>query len=249
MSSHKESQIPLPPPHLNYVGGGDFKRIGEIFLQHFIQLGKLMPDEKVLDVGCGIGRMAIPLAKYLDARGSYEGFDIVKEAIEWCNNNISKLYPRFVFKHIDIYNKHYNSKSTFKPTELTFPYEDGTFDFVFLTSVFTHMLPEDVEKYTSEIYRVLKNGGRCLVTFFLLNQETLRNIENGVSMFNFKRVTDIYSTTDLNMPEIAIAYDEEFVKNLFQKYKLIITNNIYYGVWSGRKNGYDCQDIIIIRKE
>lgn len=244
------TQIPVPPPHLkNYVGDGDFKKIGKDFLQHFIQLGKLKPYEKVLDVGCGIGRMAIPLTQYLDTRGSYEGFDVVKGAIDWCSNNISRVYPGFKFKHIDVYNKHYNINAAIKPAKLTFPYGDETFDFVFLTSVFTHMLPEDVGKYISEIYRVLKKSGRCFVTFFLLNQEALKNIDKGASAINFKRVTDVYSAANLSVPEAAIAYNEKFVKNLFQKFKLKILGNIYYGAWSGRKNGYDFQDIVVVRKE
>ena len=44
----------------------------------------------------------------------------------------------------------------------------GGRDVAFLTSVFTHMLPEDVEHYLDELARVLKPGGRTLITWFLL---------------------------------------------------------------------------------
>lgn len=57
--------------------GRNVQRDGEQFLQYFIELGGLKPSDRVLDVGCGIGRLAIPLTQYLDARGGYAGLDIV----------------------------------------------------------------------------------------------------------------------------------------------------------------------------
>ena len=62
----------LPPTRKHFVGNGDFKAVGYEFLRYFIQYGDLAPDDDVLDVGCGIGRMALPLANYLK-HGSYSG--------------------------------------------------------------------------------------------------------------------------------------------------------------------------------
>ena len=78
-----------------------YKRIGNKFFRHFLDLGDLKPDERVLEVGCGIGRMAVPLTRYLDG-GEYEGFDVMPEAIEWCQRNISSKYPNFRFQVADI---------------------------------------------------------------------------------------------------------------------------------------------------
>ena len=41
---------------------------------------------------------------------------------------------------------------------------------VYLISVFTHMLPEECENYAQEIMRVLRPGGRCAVTTFLVDR-------------------------------------------------------------------------------
>jgi len=66
----------IPPRTLHFVGGGDFRSVGNAFLGHFREIGKLGPNECVLDIGCGTGRMAVPLLGYLGERGSYIGFDV-----------------------------------------------------------------------------------------------------------------------------------------------------------------------------
>jgi hypothetical protein len=58
--------LPVPPPERIFVGDGGFLPIGVEFLKWFVRLGDLKPDERVLDLGCGIGRMeplrALPLS-------------------------------------------------------------------------------------------------------------------------------------------------------------------------------------------
>jgi ubiquinone/menaquinone biosynthesis C-methylase UbiE len=234
---------------INSIGGGNFKKVGEHFLKHFIELGNLKPGEKVLDVGCGVGRMAVPLAKYLDKNGSYEGFDIVAEGITWCTEKISHEYPNFHFQLADVYNKNYNPNGKYKAAEYKFPFENESFDFVFLTSVFTHMLPADMENYFSEIARVLKRGGRSLITFFLLNKESLELINAGKSTQDFKYQLEGYTTKDMNTPEAAVAYNEEFIYKIYEKYGLKLTEPIRYGSWCGRKDFLSYQDIVIASKK
>ena len=92
--------IPVPPAELLAsvnIGPGDYVGIGRRYLNNFVELGGLKPDHRVLDVGCGIGRMAVPLLEYLDERGSYEGFDIVPLGIDWCREKISPRRPSFRF--------------------------------------------------------------------------------------------------------------------------------------------------------
>ena len=205
-------ELTPPPSKIAIIGGGDFKKIGEEFLHYFIELGRLKSNEAVLDVGCGIGRMAVPLTSYLDKKGHYEGFDIWFDGIDWCRKNITPKYPSFHFQLTDIYSKACNPKGKKKASEYEFPYEDESFNFIFLTSVFTHMLPQDVENYFSEIVRVLKRDGRCLITFFLLNTQSLKSIDEKLSLLDFKYNFQGYRTIDKNEPESAVAYDERFIR-------------------------------------
>jgi len=243
---------PLTPPQwMNFVGTGDFKEIGGEFFHYFLELARLKPGEKILEVGCGIGRMAVPLMDYLRDGGSYEGFDIVAHGIRWCQKKIARRAPRFHFQLADIYNYGYNPTGKTKAAQYRFPYEDQSFDFVFLTSVFTHMLPRDLEHYLSEINRVLKKGGRCFITFFLLNKESLRLINTGASAIDFKHEmegADGFPKTrvkDPEVPEAAVAYSEYYIKELYEKNNMEISEPIRYGSWCGRKEFLSFQDIVL----
>lgn len=234
-----------PPESLIYVGSGKFKETGEEFLTYFIKLAGLQPSDSVLDAGCGIGRMAIPLTHYLDERGRYEGFDVMHHGIRWCQRHITPRFPNFKFQLVDIYNQGYNPKGKWRASEYRFPYADSTFDFVCLASVFTHMLPDDMENYLREVARVLKPRGRALITFFLLNDESIDLIRRGASTRAFEHQMNGFSTTNLNEPEEAIAYAESDIRSLFRKYHLDLGQPIRYGSWPGRKAYLSHQDVLI----
>ncbi len=240
--------IVSPPKNKIFVGNGDFRKIGNEFFRYFIKFGKLKPTEKILDVGCGIGRMAVPLTKFLDKKTVYEGFDIVVDGIDWCKKEISSKFPNFHFQLADIYNKAYNPAGKNKASEYRFPYENEYFDFVFLTSVFTHMLPADMDHYISEIARVLKKDGRCFITFFLLNEESLRLLDGGKSTIAFKHVVETFRVDNIDVPEGAVAYRESDIIELLKKYGLHTEQSARYGSWCGRKKFTSYQDIVLATK-
>ena len=226
----------------------EFKDNGEEFLNIYREICGLQSDEKMLDVGCGIGRKTLPLTQYLSERAVYEGMDITKKGIDWCCQKITPRFPNFQFQQIDVYNKHYNPRGKYQPSEYKFPYADESFTFVMLGSVFTHMLPDGLENYLSEICRVLKRGGRCLITYFLLNEESLRRIEMGHSTLDFRYVFDRYRTTSREVPEEAIAFDESWVRDLYGRLRLKVMR-VDYGSWCARENYLSYQDLILGVKE
>jgi SAM-dependent methyltransferase len=238
----------VPPRTMYFVGDGDYKTVGAEFRKFFTQYGGLKPEHRVLDVGCGIGRMAVPLTEYLAGPGEYRGFDIVKRGVEWCQRNVTPRYPNFQFLHSDVKNKFYNPGGVYEACSYKFPYENGSFDFIFLTSVFTHMFPADLENYAREIARVLKKGGRCFVTMFLLNQESERLIQKGSSTQNFVYKLEGCVTADPENPEASLAFEEWYVRDLFAGLGLSIREPIHYGAWCGRKEYLSYQDIVIATK-
>jgi SAM-dependent methyltransferase len=236
----------LTPPEemISSVGGGDFRVVGQEFLGYFTDLCELQPSDHVLDVGCGIGRMAVPLGGYLDPTGRYEGFDTVNEGIAWCTEHISNRYPNFNFIHADIYNRRYNPGGRIRSTDFVFPYEDESFDFVFATSVFTHMLPAEVEHYLMEISRVLRPAGRTLITFLLLNKEALQLCETGHSGLTLPYDQGVYRIAREDIPEAVVAYQEDFVRQAYEKSGLR-NATVHYGRWCGRGSFLSYQDTVV----
>ena len=241
----------VPPARLMFIGGGrrDFRALGDSWLRTLVRVGRIEPGERVLDVGCGVGRMAVALTGHLSAEGRYDGFDIVHDGIAWCQKAITSRYPNFRFQHADIYNKEYNPTGAVRAAEYVFPYADASFDFAFLTSVFTHMLPEDVVHYLRELHRVLRPGGRCAVTWFVLDDEARRRIDAGLAgpLRSFRhRLGDCW-VVNRATPEAAVGYDEVKVRDLYRQAELTLRDPILYGSWSGppRSANPHGQDIVI----
>ena len=100
-----------------------------------------------------------------------------------------------------------------------------------------------------EISRVLKMGGKCLITFYILNDESENLIHAGRSNLDFRYKINDCLTIDENEPETAIAYEEEYTRKLFGKWGLSINEPVYYGSWCKRARYLSYQDIIIASKE
>ena len=233
-----------PPRYLDFAG--NFPGAGQEYVDYFKELCGLQPNHRVLDMGCGVGRVAVPLAEYLTA-GSYEGLDIVPSGVRWCEKNITPKYPRFRFQVADIYNKMYNPGGRLKSSDYRFPFSDGEFDLVFLISVFTHLLPGDLEHYVSEVSRVLRPGGKCLYTTFLLDDEARQDMECGKSAFDFRYKLPGCWTSDPVTPETAVAYEESAVAPLLSRYSLE-ADPTHFGAWSGRSSYLSYGDIVTSTK-
>jgi SAM-dependent methyltransferase len=236
----------IPPRRKRFVGTGDFLGTGREFLEYFRTIGGLHPTDAVLDIGSGIGRMAIPLTGYLRPPGSYEGFDIVPSGVEWCQQSITRRFPHFNFTVLNVYNKRYNPRGP-EPSKTRFPYDAARFNFAFATSVFTHMLPADVERYIAEAARVLRPGGRLFATLFLTDNVTMGDGPARAPSMNFAIVRDGYRTVSVRTPEVAVGYDEHKIRDLINGHGFHIEEPVRYGTWRGRP-GLSLQDIVVARK-
>ena len=239
----------VPPVEEMFDGNADleeFKANGEEFLHIYKTICHLREDERILDVGSGIGRKTIPLTQYLTAAASYDGIDINAKGVEWCRGRITARFPNFRFQQIDVANPLYNPGGACPPAEYRFPFADGSFTFATLCSVFTHMMPRDVEHYLSEVSRVLGHG-RCLISYFLLNDESRGFIASGRSFLPFGSVQGGYATISPEMPERAVAFDEEFVTTLYESVGLRIVR-VEHGSWCGRQEFLSYQDLILAEK-
>ena len=237
-----------PPRRLIYTGRGDFLRIGELFLQDFISKSIIQKNSAVLDIGSGIGRIAIPLTAYLE-NGRYEGFDIMKPGIEWCQKNITSRFPHFKFTQVSLVNDLYRNTGQ-SASQFVFPYPDNSFDLAIATSVFTHMVPEEVIRYVEEIYRVLKTGGHAYLTFFVLNENSKAQMIKGNNEFNFQYDHGNYRLLDEKVKSANVAYEEKYLFSEIIKTQQFKIESIEYGIWSTKTKGNPIafQDRMLLKK-
>jgi hypothetical protein len=105
-----------------------------------------------------------------------------------------------------------------------------------------------MEHYVSEIARTLKPRGRCMITYFILTPEARELTEKGKSTFTFKfPLTDCFTINE-QVPEAAIAYNENIIRQCFARHGLSIHDPIRYGSWSGRKHFLSFQDVVLATK-
>jgi SAM-dependent methyltransferase len=237
----------VPPRRLDFVGHSDFVLTGDEFLHYFVEYADLMPDERVLDVGCGIGRMARPLAAFLNASGSYDGFDVNRDGIGWCRRRYRRR-SNFRFQVADLFNARYNPTGRYRADEYRFPYADGSFDLAILTSVLTHLLQDECDHYLAEVARVLAPGGRMLATLFLLNDTSRALIAEGMSGLEFSDPEEVVAVVDEAVPEEAVAYADEWVFESLRRHGLELTQ-VHPGSWCGRQEFVSFQDLVIAAKE
>lgn len=125
--------------------GDNFESFGALMRDILIHAG-LRPEHVLIDVGCGAGRLAKPMAAYL--RGAYLGTDVVPELLDHARRLAAR--PDWRFERV---------------RDIVIPERDAAADMVCFFSVFTHLLHEDSYRYLLEARRVLKPGGTAVFSF------------------------------------------------------------------------------------
>ncbi len=227
--------LPVPPKDLRlWVGPFEderlFLELGGETVSLMESMGKLRSKDSVLDVGCGSGRVALALANVLSPKGRYTGFDVGLPPIRWCQENIQSRYPNFHFSHIDVRHPGYNPEGRLSPEQVRFPVETESVDLAVLSSIFTHLLPSAVQAYTREIARVLRSGGRSLISFLLMNKAAEQAVINGTTIFDFGTWLGPCATFAPDEPTKGVAYLEDYAFGVLQTNGLQV-EAVCYGNW------------------
>jgi SAM-dependent methyltransferase len=223
----------------------DFRRSGDAIVAAMAQHADLRPDERVLDIGCGNGRIARALLGYLDENSDYTGFDIAPRAVEGCRRRYGQT-ERFRFVHADLFNTENNRKGKGAQRDFLFPGEAGSVTFAFAISVLTHMDIASIEGYARELDRVLAPGGRAFLTMFLLDDERRAAIAAGQSRLPFEPWTSESMVVDKAAVESAIAHDRRLVQRIFEASGFSM--NVHAGAWCPPTETGEFQDIAVFRK-
>lgn len=234
----------LPPKEFIDLIGGGFAEVGRSLFDLIVEKCEVTPTDHILDIGSGCGHVAIPFTEYLTT-GKYDGFDVVLPMVEWCSQNITAKYPHFNFQYASLTNTVY-SKDGDAACGYVFPFESDTFDIVFATSVFTHLVTESARQYAKEIARVLKPSGRALLTFFILNDHTRAKKAAGVGIMPFSYNRGGCFLESEEIPEAAVAFEQYTATDILNSGGLKI-NDLSFGSWS-QNEGWTYQDAFLVSK-
>jgi SAM-dependent methyltransferase len=129
----------------------DVKR-GVYHLEYLKRHG-LLPQHRILDFGCGYGRTAIPLLRYLEP-GNYIGVDL------------SRARVRLAQEFVEIENLAHRDPKFIVTDDIQLTYlEPNSIDVFWAQSVFTHMPAEDVAEVLTALSKVLKPDGFAILDY------------------------------------------------------------------------------------
>jgi SAM-dependent methyltransferase len=124
---------------------------------------KDLSESDILDVGCGVRFTQAIVNRQIPVR-SYTGVDVHRPLIEYLQREVDD--PRFLFSCWDAHNAKYNPKGAKIAPESCLPIE-GTFDIIWLFSVFTHLDPSDANAMLAILRRHIRPDGSMLFSAFL----------------------------------------------------------------------------------
>ena len=241
---------PIPPRNLRFMGENDeeFLEVGNKIVKALKDFTGLSEKSQVLDIGSGYGRLEHAMIRDKKINVNYTGLEILKKHLEWCKRNIENFNDKYKFVHLDIANDRYNPGGRIDPERIVFPFDDDSFDVVCLTSVFTHMYEEGIIRYLKEIKRMMRPNGKCLGTFFLLDDAWRRVQKDGKRSLDLAhRLNDHTFYLNKEDPLHAIGYDEIWLRDVPKKLGLEVVQ-IRNGTWAGKIDYDFLQDIVVFKK-
>lgn len=242
------------PDNAAFTGGcrDDFLTVGCSIVSDLIRTTGLTPSSKMLEIGSGLGRIAYPLAFYLED-GHYVGLEIVQDSVAFSARHVTPLSApgaRFDFVHIDIHNEFYNPSAAKRLAEYVFP-ELGQFDVVFMSSVCTHLNDKELRLYLERAAQWTRYDGDFWATFFLVDRAAERRLLHQKASsslpFDLSSAGPDYYLDD-NRSTVAVAYRVDYVRSLYADYALSI-QSLDLGTWSGVNRDYGgYQDLVVAKR-
>jgi SAM-dependent methyltransferase len=240
----------MPPKRIRFMGEDDatFLQLGDDQVAALRARAELVPSSRVLDIGCGYGRLAHSLQRS-GFEGEYLGFDVMKPAIRWCERRLAE--PGYEFRHVDVGNGRYNPAGSLTIPDV--PLAGGGYDVICAFSVFTHMWPHDVDAYLALIGSALAPGGRAVISAFLLDETWQALADAGkAGMAMPHRRGDGCRFQSAEDPLHCVGYELDWLLSRAASHDLEPAGPPAFGTWSQRPVNLwltrEFQDLLTLRR-
>lgn len=242
--------IPLPPQSIIFMDKDTESGIaaGKHRLKRLRSFGVRVPSGRVLDLGCGWGRMAYALAES-GFYGKYVGVDVLERRVNWLQTNFTPRDPRYRFHHIDVANDRYNPGGSVERIDLA-PLAAGPVNVALAYSVFTHLFEAQILDYLRQVHGMLVPNGAFVFTAFLMNDEARNLIDAGKSTHTLRFELNDHCRHDREDPLYCIGYEESWLLKQCEALGYSV-DRVIHGHWCGRaRSGHpDYQDYIVVRRQ
>jgi SAM-dependent methyltransferase len=189
----------------------------------------LRRDARIVDIGCGWGRLAAALAEHLDPTADYHGFDPKREHVRWAQINLMPRHQALNFHITNLANRIYNPGGVLRTRTFVVPFATASRDLVVASALFAYLSPEELDAYAREAARILKPGGRLLATFYLLDDEARPILPRLGPPLAFRFPAGPIVSTSPNGGGL-VAYDEAHVRGVLERHGFVLEPTVR-GTW------------------
>lgn len=188
------------------------KKVNNLSCGNNLSFLEINPGDRILDMGCGKGFETIEAAKLAGDSGEAVGLDITPKMLDTAEENARKQNVgniRFTVGDIE-----------------DLPFENMSFNAVMSNCVINHA--KNKSKVYKEIYRILKTGGRFVVSDAVTKQPLPESIKNDpdqwAACFGGAITEEEYlnSIGEAGFREIEILKRREYLKNGYDFISLTI---------------------------
>lgn len=154
------------------VSQGDETVVGNLSLapieHEIVRDAGLKPNQTLLDLGCGIGRLACEVIPWMEAGGGYIGTDVSVTMLTRAEQRLAAVAPSPAA-----------SVRWIKQVGRSFPLEPNSVDMFCAFSVFTHIEHEDSYGFLREARRVVRPDGRFVFSCLPMDLSDSRFLFHG----------------------------------------------------------------------
>ncbi len=226
----KNPDVKLPPDYLIYESFRlnydkyyvDGQRTA-VWLSNHLKKHINLNNKRILDWGCGPGRIIRHLPAVIGNGCEFYGTDYNKKSIEWCAQNLKGI--------------HFNINSL----EAKLPYPDNFMDVIYGISIFTHLSEQMHYDWYNELYRVLKPNG---IMFFTSQGDAfkVKLTDKELTLYNENKLV-VRGNVKEGHRTYSAFHPKDFMRKLFDNAEIL--EHIETKSETGK---IPAQDIWIIRK-